>query len=106
MGNLKFMFTEIGGWWGNNPLTKEQDEVDIIARDEENIIIGECKWQNKPAGQEVLEKLKQRSDIFNAKNKYLYIFSKSGFTKGLLDEVRSNNRIFLVDFKNMCEEIV
>jgi len=105
MLDLPFVFTEIGSWWGSNPLTKEQDEIDIIARDDESIIIGECKWQNKTVGTDVLEKLKLRSDIFSAKNKYLYIFSKTGFTKELLDMSENNHLIRLVGFDNMCSDL-
>ena len=105
MLDLPFVFTEIGRWWGSNPLTKEQDEIDIIARDEESMIIGECKWQNKTVDTDVLERLKLRSDIFSAKNKYLYIFSKTGFTKELLDMSENNHLIRLVGFDNMCNDL-
>ncbi len=105
IAELPFLFIEIGGWWGNNPLTKQQDEIDIIAKDDNNIIIGECKWNNKPVGLDVLERLLERANIFSVKNKYLYLFSKSGFTPGLEDYAKDNKMIYLIDFKNMCKEI-
>ena len=41
---LPFRFKRIGKWWGNNPLKKREEEIDIVAYDEENILLGECKW--------------------------------------------------------------
>lgn len=43
---LPFIFEKIGKWWGNNPYKKCEEEIDIIALDEDNIIFGECKWQD------------------------------------------------------------
>lgn len=105
MMELPFLFNEIGKWWGNNPLTKQQDEIDIIAKDDNNMILGECKWNNKPMGIDTLERLTERSNIFSIQNKYLYLFSKSGFTKGLEDCSKDDNRVYLVEFKDMCKEI-
>ncbi|HRV38557.1 MAG TPA: GNAT family N-acetyltransferase, partial [Fervidobacterium sp.] len=34
---LPFRFKRIGKWWGNNPLKKREEEIDIVAYDEEPI---------------------------------------------------------------------
>jgi len=39
---LPFTFKMSGKWWGNNPLKKREEEIDIVAYDEENILLGEC----------------------------------------------------------------
>ncbi|WP_281258002.1 DUF234 domain-containing protein [Dethiosulfatibacter aminovorans] len=32
--DLPFLFGQIGRWWGNNPVKKRQEEIDIIAADD------------------------------------------------------------------------
>lgn len=98
------MFGRIGRWWGNNPEKKRQEEIDILAVDEENAIFGECKWKNEPIGIGVLDELVQKSLLFNHyKNKYYMLFSKSGFTKELEGAAVKLGNVRLVDLKMLYE---
>ncbi|MBD5518353.1 MAG: ATP-binding protein, partial [Lachnospiraceae bacterium] len=47
---LPFVPYVIGRWWGNNPVIKEQDDVDLLALDRkrERGIFVECKFRNRP----------------------------------------------------------
>lgn len=47
LGKMPFYPQEIGRWWGNNPILKKQEEIDILALDDENAIICECKYTNE-----------------------------------------------------------
>ncbi len=98
---LPFIFSEIGSWWGTNPISKTQEEIDIIARDDNNIIFGECKWRNKEIGIDVLKKLMGRSSVLDSANKYFYIFSKSGFTNELKNYSKEDRRVYLIKFGDM-----
>ena len=43
-GRLDIEFTELGRWWGNDPIAKKQTEIDIIGVQEKNkAIFAECK---------------------------------------------------------------
>lgn len=77
------LFTDAGRWWGNNPRKREECEIDIIAddKDRNEAIFCECKWTNDPVGIHVLETLIERSELFHHKNKYYYLFAKTGFTE-------------------------
>ena len=45
------------------------------------MISGECKWTNACIGADVLTRLEEKSSIFEQyKEKYLFVFSKSGFS--------------------------
>ncbi len=44
---LPFVFHELGSWWGNNPIKKCEEEIDLVAGDKSSLIVGECKWQNQ-----------------------------------------------------------
>ncbi|MCH4890628.1 ATP-binding protein [Acidaminobacter sp. JC074] len=94
---LSFLIGEIGRWWGNNPLKKRQEEIDIIATDGKNALFGECKWRNEVIGVKVFNALKEKSEIFKEFSKIEYIlFSKSGFTEEL-QILAQKERVILVD---------
>jgi hypothetical protein len=78
-----------------NNIINESFDIDIIAKDKNNILFGECKWTNKKVGVEVYDKLKLRSEFIKSKtlNKKYAIFSKSGFTQELLN--LKNDNLFL-----------
>lgn len=76
------LITEIGRWWGNSPKTKSEEEIDIVARTTDStIILGECKYTNKPIGNSILAKLKERATLVASDENIQYVlFSKSGFS--------------------------
>lgn len=102
-GELPVLFTDIGGWWGSNPETHMQEEVDIVASDQEEYLLGECKWRNQPVNISVLEKLRSRADRIskNRKGTWYILFSKSGFTDAVQEKAQSDDHILLVDMKKL-----
>lgn len=95
---LPFLFSTIGRWWGNNPETRMQEEIDILAEYEDNAIFGECKWKNQPVGLAVLNDLIRKSAIFSQyKSKTYILFSKAGFTKELINKAQETDNIKLID---------
>ena len=78
---LSLFFLKLGRWWGNDPRIKAEAEIDILAYNDENqILLGECKWRNEEIDKKVLEKAIFRSELFSFPNKFIYLFSKTGFT--------------------------
>lgn len=95
---LPFMFNTIGRWWGTDPKTRTQKEIDILAEYEEYAIFGECKWKNESVGMSVLNDLIEKSKIFTQYKKNTYfLFSKSGFTKELIAKAGEMEGVELVD---------
>ena len=45
-GKCAVRFTELGRWWGTNPKTRTQEEIDIMGTDKDSALFGECKWTN------------------------------------------------------------
>ncbi|MDD7256009.1 ATP-binding protein [Bullifex porci] len=80
LGKMPFYPQEIGRWWGNNPILKKQEEIDILALDDENAIICECKYNNEKFDLKQLKDLEQSALCINKENKSFIIFSKSGVT--------------------------
>jgi len=98
---LPFVFNEIGSWWGNNPVKKREEEIDILAIDDRQCIVGECKWRNKKTGLDVFKRLVEKSRLLPYNKTYFYLFSKSGFEEDLLKEASVNECLTLVDFQEM-----
>lgn len=101
-GKCPVNFNDIGRWWGNSPKSRKQEEIDIIGADGKcSALFGECKWTNEKIDVGVLEKLIERSELFNYSNKYYYLFSKNGFTKRCIDKARMQKNIFLIEYKDI-----
>ena len=98
---LPFLFESIGRWWGGNPITKQECEVDIIASSKDSIILGECKWQNEKIGLKTYNELKEKAVLFTGKKIYYYLFSKSGFTTALFEECIKEHDLTLVSLEDL-----
>lgn len=103
-GESPVAFTELGRWWGMDPVEKRQTEIDIMGeQDNDTALFGECKWTNEKADAGVLETLIKRSRLFRYKNVWLYVFSKSGFTKGCIDEAKRSEKVALVTYRDILQ---
>jgi AAA+ ATPase superfamily predicted ATPase len=88
-GRLPVSFVNLGRWWGNDPIRRQEAEIDILAiSDEDSALFAECKWTNEKVDAGVLDTLADRSALFHYKEKHLYVFSKSGFTAGCSEKAK------------------
>jgi AAA+ ATPase superfamily predicted ATPase len=101
-GATPFLVGNVGRWWGNNPNARRQEEIDILTFRKDNALFCECKWTAAPVDSDVLETLKARSDLFAYKNKWFWMFAKTGFTDRLRTEADQDKRIRLVAFEEMA----
>lgn len=103
-GQSAVEFSDLGRWWGADPRTKKQTEIDIIGKSEDNdYLFGECKWTNEKVDLSVLETLASRSELFNCRNKHLYLFAKNGFTKGCMEKAAEMGNVTLVMYSDMLK---
>ena len=103
-GNSLVEFSELGRWWGNDPIEKKQTEIDIMGeQDKKTALFGECKWTNEKVDLGVLETLIKRSKLFSYINVHLFLFSKSGFTKGCIDKANELGNVSLVTYADMLK---
>lgn len=77
---LPFIFEKIGRWWDS------KNEIDILASDSNNIILGECKFKSSAVSISDFKRLKEKYNT--NKNVFYYIFSKSGFDNSFKDMQR------------------
>lgn len=84
--NLPILLSDAGQWWGTDPKTRKEVQIDIVGVPVEGqeYIIGSCKYKNTPVGVDELELLRQYASVFRQGCRFHYfIFSKGGFTKAL-----------------------
>ena len=96
-------FTDIGRWWGANPKTKSQEEIDIMGADKDTALFAECKWTNEKVDLGVLETLVERSTLFSYKKTHFYLFAKTGFTKGCIDRANKMGNVTLVTYEDILK---
>jgi len=86
-GKLPFIPNGIGRWWGNNPIQKKQDDVDILGRDGKRGLFVECKFRNEPFDLKEFHNLLDASEIFtDIKEKYYLVIVKSSYTEAVKKE--------------------
>ena len=98
---LPLVFDSIGRWWGNNPIEKRQEEVDLIAVAGKTAIFGECKWKDN-TDTDVLNELKHKVEMFRQFNKkYYYIFAKGKFSAALKAAAVRDKNVRLFTLKDI-----
>ncbi|MCD8374351.1 MAG: DUF234 domain-containing protein, partial [Oscillospiraceae bacterium] len=100
-GKCVINFSDLGRWWGTNPKTKAQEEIDIMGADKNAALFAECKWTNEKVELGVLETLVERSNMFYYPRRYYYLFAKTGFTKGCTEEAAKMGNVALVSYSDI-----
>ncbi len=98
---LPIELSEIGQWWGTDARKKKQIQIDIVGTpvSGHEYIIGSCKYRNEKIGLDELELIRDYASVFGQGQRYhYYIFSKGGFTDGLLEaEKRGEVHLLTLD---------
>lgn len=102
---IDFMPSLIGSYWSNERKA-ENIQIDVSAVDTHNkkLFLGECKYHEKPIDADVFFDLKNKVDkskeIFLSFKGYQTnygVFSKSGFTKRMLDTAKKTPTLYLIN---------
>lgn len=93
-----------GKWWGSDPVSKRQEEIDIVITvEEDGRKIGyfvECKYRNEKVGEDVLDTLVTRSALVKGYDVRRHVIcSKAGFEEGL-----EKRDVLLLTLEDMLEE--
>jgi hypothetical protein len=105
---LPLLFTEIGRYWGTNPKTKAQIEIDIVAKDDFNkrILYGECKWRNDFSETKTLTALIENSLVIHPEGyaAYYILFSKVPFSEQFKSTHGKGDNVLLVSLDQLVEK--
>lgn len=100
-------FKDLGHWWGIDPSTRSQAEIDIMGeQDKDTALFGECQWTNEKVDAGILETLARRSRIFHYSEIQLYLFAKNGFTKGCMEAADKMGNVVLVSYKDLLKRMM
>jgi len=98
MGKLSFLAEKIGGWWDRDA------EIDLLAisQTQKAALVGECKWSINPVGTNILEELKQKSQVlvkkYGIQKLQFALFARSGSTNALEEQAKLEGiELFTVD---------
>lgn len=100
-GELLFFAEQVGRWWGNNPLAKRQEEIDIVAQDENNAILCECKYTEKAFDETELSDLQACAPCIKRDNLYFWIFSRKGVTAGVKKKIKNLGNYKVISIKEL-----
>lgn len=101
-GQLPFLPEAVGKWWDR------EAEIDVIAisRSEKTVLVGECKWSQKPVGLNILNDLKQKTQVALKTieiSRVLYVlFSRAGFSREL-EQIATNEGISLYTVESLVK---
>jgi len=98
---LPFFTGKAGRWWGNNAYEKRQEEIDILAYRKDSALFCECKWTNSLVNVDVLQVIETQSCLFPYKDKWFWLFAKTGFTDKLINIAEKRNDVRLIKFEDM-----
>lgn len=99
--DLSFSFLDLASWWGKNPQTKKQEEINIMGTSGHTSVFGECKWKNELVDTPVLDKLILRSQMFPYVDNHYFLFSKTGFTPACQERAEQLGNVELVTFADI-----
>ncbi|MFR0902845.1 MAG: hypothetical protein ACLSFO_03935 [Anaerovoracaceae bacterium] len=71
--------------------------------DKDSALFAECKWTNEKIDIGLLEKLAERSKLFNYKKTHFYLFAKTGFTKGCIDRAEEMGNVTLITYGDILK---
>ena len=101
-GKSPILFHSLGRWWGTNPTTRQQEEIDIIGLENKSTaIFAECKWTHEKVDLKVLETLIRRSQLFPIPRTHYFLFAKNGFTNGCQDKAHQLGNVTLVGYEEL-----
>lgn len=103
-GTCPIDFCDLGRWWGTNPKTRKQEEIDIMGTDKNSALFAECKWTNEKVDLSVLETLVERSKLFHFTKIHFYLFAKNGFTKGCLEKGNEMGNVTFVTYDEIVNQ--
>ena len=103
-GELPFLASSFGHWWGTDPREKAETDIDLIAADKESrsILLGECKWHNSFDESKAIDKLEYRASLIKGYEHCSYcLFSKNPVGETTRKKARMRGNLTLISADEM-----
>ncbi|HJC24184.1 MAG TPA: ATP-binding protein [Candidatus Eisenbergiella merdavium] len=102
---LPFPIGAVGQWWGGNPKTRRQAQIDIVVTSagDDSAVIGSCKYRESLVGEEELRLMEEYAEAMgHFRRRYYYLFSRSGFSTALKERAREG-QVRLITLEELYE---
>lgn len=96
--------TSIGSWWGTNPATHKQDDIDVLAADREakTALIGECKYRESfDETAEIADLDAKRGLLKDYRVSHIALFSKKPVAQATREKLAGRNDILFVSLDDL-----
>lgn len=103
-GELPFVASSFGRWWGTDPREKVETDIDLIAADKESksILLGECKWRNSFDESKAIEALEHRASLVKGYPRRSYcLFTKNPASEATRRKAGARTDLTLVSAEEM-----
>lgn len=105
-GQLPFIATQFGKWWGNDPVAREQTDIDVVAADptDKQILLGECKWRNAFNETEAIERLRRRAGLvrgYPADDTWFALFTKNQTSEATRRRYENDGHMTLITAEDL-----
>lgn len=105
-GELPFLASSFGRWWGTYSRDKTETDIDLIAADKESkaILLGECKWRNSFNGLRAVEMLELRAPLVKGySRRSFFLFTKELVSEATQEKAKARDDLTLVTAGEMLE---
>ena len=102
--SLPIQATSVGSWWGTNPTTHAQDDIDVLAADKEakTLLIGECKYRESFDETAELADLESKRDLIKDYSvSHIALFSKTPVSAGTREKYQARKDVLLVSLDEL-----
>ena len=103
---LPLSVTGVGSWWGGDPVTRKQTDIDVVAEDgiDRNLIIAECKWRNSIDETAVVTSLRDKRRLLPGYRAYeCYLFTKNPVSQATRNREKSDATLHFVSAQELFE---
>ncbi len=108
-GSLPFVPLRYGRWWGANPETRQQEDIDIVAdsHSSSSLLVGECKWRNSFNESEEVAKLRRRAALLgDYDSTWFALFTKHAVGAATRKKLEAEGAWLLVDAERLYASAV
>lgn len=105
-GELPFLASSFGRWWGTDSREKAETDIDLIAANKESkaILLGECKWRNSFNESRALELLEHRAPLVKGySDRSFYLFTKEPVSEATQGKAKARKDLAIVTADEMFE---